>query len=260
MERLKGKVAVITGGADGIGRATGRLFVDEGAKVLLVDIDEQGLKEGVAEFGDSASYVVADVSKEGPVNEYTKAAVDRYDRIDTVILNAGIEAPVKPLVEVTPEEFDNIIAINLRGVWLGIRAAVPEMAKTGGGTILLTSSVAGLRGYPLLGPYVTTKHALVGMARTAAIECADMNIRVNTVHPCAIETQMMRRLEQGVSDATDMDQKGAYAFFESTQALKRYGEPEEVAKLFLFLASDDALFLTGNGYVVDGGHTAGLIL
>ena len=259
MGRLDGKIAIITGGSGGIGRAATRRFVEEGAKVLLVDVDEAALKECVEAFGDATSYFVADVSKEGPVNDYTKAAIDRYGRIDTVILNAGIETPVKPLIEVTPEEFDKLIAINIRGVWLGIRAAVPEMAKTGGGTILLVSSVAGLQGYALLGPYVTSKHALVGLARTAAIEYAGMNIRVNTVHPCAIETRMMRSLEEGYAGAANTGQQEIYDMFANTQALKRYGTPEDVANLFLFLASDEATFITGARYAVDGGHTAGLI-
>ena len=260
MGRLQDKVVVITGGSGGIGAVTAKMFVDEGAKVLLADLHEDQLKDCIAQCGDAASYVVADVTQEDQVNAYTQAAVDRYGKIDCVLLNAATEGIIKPLIEHTKEEFERLISINVTGVFMGLKAAVPVMAKTGGGSIIIVSSIAGLKGFPLLGPYVTSKHALVGMARTAAIEYAEMNVRVNTVHPCPIETRMMRSIEQGAGDLLEQDSKAIYGMFEASQALKRYGKPEEVANLFLFLASDDAAFLTGNCYVVDGGHMAGLIL
>jgi NAD(P)-dependent dehydrogenase (short-subunit alcohol dehydrogenase family) len=260
MDRLKEKVVIITGGSGGIGSTTAKLFADEGANILLVDIHEDQLKNCVAEIGGSASYFVADVTQEDQVNAYTQAAVKRYGKIDTVILNAATEGVIKPLIEHTREEFERLISINVTGVFMGLKAAVPVMAKSGGGSIIAVSSIAGLKGFPLLGPYVTSKHALVGMMRTAAIEYAEMNVRVNTVHPCPIETRMMRSIEQGAGELLQEESKVIYGMFEATQALKRYGKPEEVANLFLFLASDEAAFCTGNCYVVDGGHMAGLIL
>lgn len=262
MDRLKDKVAIITGGAGGIGRSTGKLFVKEGAKVLLVDINEEALKECVAELGDAVSYTVADVSDEDQVNHYTTTAIDRYGKIDAVILNAGIEGTVKPLISYTTEEFDRLMAINLRGVWLGIRAAIPEMAKTGGGSIIITSSVAGLQGTAGLGPYSTSKHALVGLMKTAALENADIGVRVNTVHPCPVETRMMRSIEAGAasltaqldSESTPEDIKKR---FEASIPMQRYAQPEDIANLFLFLSSDEAKFITGSSYAVDGGRTAG---
>ncbi|MBI5015914.1 MAG: SDR family oxidoreductase [Deltaproteobacteria bacterium] len=260
MARVKDKVVVITGGSGGIGTAAGKRFAEEGAKVLLVDVFEDQLKRCVGQIGDSASYFVADVTKEDQVNAYTQAAVDRYGRVDAVILNAGIEGIIKPLIEHTKEEFDRVISVNIGGVFMGVKAAVPALAKTGGGSIIIVSSIAGLKGFALLGPYVTSKHAVVGMMRTAAIEYAGLNVRVNTVHPCPIETRMMRSIEEGAANLLHQDEKAIYGMFEGTQALKRYGKPEEVANMFLFLASDDAAFLTGNCYAVDGGHMAGLIL
>jgi NAD(P)-dependent dehydrogenase (short-subunit alcohol dehydrogenase family) len=180
-----------------------------------------------------------------------------------VLLNAGIEGTVKPLISYTAEEFDRLVAINLRGVWLGIRSAVPEMAKTGGGSIILTSSVAGLQGAAGLGPYSASKHALVGLMRSAALEYADIGIRVNTVHPSPVETRMMRSIEGSTASMasqlgeTDETPEAIKKRFEASIPMKRYATPDDVAKLFLFLSSDEAEFITGSCYVVDGGRTAG---
>ena len=262
MDRLKDKVAIVTGGSGGIGVVTAKRFVEEGAKVLLVDIDEDALKACVSDIGESTSYVVADVSKEDQVNNYTQAAVDRYGKIDIVLLNAGIEGPFKPLIEVTAEEFDKLMGVNLRGAWLGIKAAVPQMINTGGGSITLTSSIAGLRGSAGMGPYVTSKHALVGLMRTAAMEYAAFGIRINTVHPSPVETRMMRSIEAGAAvmtgslgvERTPEEMKQMMA---GSIPMKRYATPEEVANLFLFLSSDEATYITGSCYSVDGGMSGG---
>jgi len=263
MGRLKGKVAIITGGSGGIGAVTGKRFAHEGAKVLLVDIDEESLRQTASDIGKAASYIKADVSEEDQVNLYTRTAMERYGKIDIVLLNAGVEGPFKPLVEVTVAEFDGLMGINVRGAWLGIKAAVPHMMIGGGGSIILLSSIAGLRGAPGQGPYVTSKHALVGLMRTAALECAGHGIRVNTVHPSPVETRMMRSIEAG---AAKMVQQGGTerASEEVRQTIaggipmNRYAEPEEVASLLLFLSSDEARFITGSCYSVDGGMNGGM--
>jgi NAD(P)-dependent dehydrogenase (short-subunit alcohol dehydrogenase family) len=262
MDRLKDKVAIITGGSGGIGVATAKLFVEEGAKVLLVDIDEDALKECVSDIGESASYIVADVSEEEQVNMYTQTAVDRYGKIDIVLLNAGIEGTFKLLIEHTVEDFDKLMGVNLRGAWLGIKAAVPQMINTGGGSITLTSSIAGLQGSPGLGPYTTSKHALVGLMRTAALEYAQFGIRVNTVHPSPVETRMMRSIEAGAAEMTALlgitkQAEELKAMMADAIPMKRYATPEEVANLFLFLSSDEAKFITGSRYSVDGGMNGG---
>lgn len=264
MGRLKDKIAIITGGSGGIGFASAKLFVKEGAKVLLVDINEEALKECTAEIGEGCSYDVADVSVEEQVNNYTKTAMDRYKKIDIVLLNAGIEGPVKPLIEYTVEEFDKLMGINLRGAWLGIKAAVPQMINTGGGSITLTSSIAGLRGSAGSGPYATSKHALIGLMRSAAIEYAAFGIRINTVHPGFVETRMMRSLEAGGSSlasqiGTTKTPEEVKQTIESMIPVKKYAEPEEIANLFLFLSSDDAKYITGSCHLVDGGFTAGIV-
>jgi len=263
MVRLKDKVAIITGGSGGIGATTAKLFANEGAKVLLVDIDEESLKQTASDIGEAASYVAADVSEEDQVNLYTQAAMERYGKIDILLLNAGIEGPFKPLIEVTVEEFDGLMGINVRGAWLGIKAAVPHMINSGGGSIILLSSIAGLRGAAGQGPYVTSKHALVGLMRTAALECAGLGIRVNTVHPSPVETRMMRSIEAGAAQmvqqsGTSRTSEDVKQMISGSIPMDRYAEPEEVASLLLFLSSDEAAFITGSCYSVDGGMNGGM--
>ncbi len=253
MTRLQEKVAVITGGAGGIGLAAAAKFVAEGAKVLLVDIDESALSRAAGDLGDAAAWHVADVSDPGGVQSYVGAAIDTFGGIDILLANAGIEGQVNPIVDQDIEMFDKVIAVNVRGVWLSLKYAIPEIAKRGGGSIVITSSVAGIHGSPGVSPYVTSKHAVIGMMRSAALECAPMNIRVNTVNPSPIETRMMRSLEEGIMPGAA---EAAHDFIAGTIPLGRYGEPGDVANLMCFLASDEAEFLTGGVYMVDGGISA----
>jgi NAD(P)-dependent dehydrogenase (short-subunit alcohol dehydrogenase family) len=171
MARLKGKVAVVTGGAGGIGQATARLFAAEGAQVLLVDLDEKLLGQVVTSIGiESISYMVADVTRPDQVEQYVQTAVERYGGIDVFINNAGIEGEVKPITEYSLEMFDRVMAVNVRGAWLGLKYVIPTMQKRGGGSIVITSSIAGIEGGPGISAYVMSKHAVVGMMRTAAHE------------------------------------------------------------------------------------------
>ncbi|MGE0860692.1 MAG: SDR family NAD(P)-dependent oxidoreductase [Gammaproteobacteria bacterium] len=254
MQRLANKVAVITGGTGGIGLAAARLFVAEGAKVVLVDLDSAALERAVAELGaERALGVAADVSDAAQVEAYVRRAMEAHGRIDVFFNNAGIEGAVGPIVDYPVEMFDKVMAVNVRGVFLGLKYVIPAMAKGGGGSIIITSSLGGLRGVPKLSAYIASKHAVVGLMKSAALECAPLGIRVNTINPSPIATRMMESLEAGYAPgATALVKKK----MEAAVPLRRYGEPEEVAALALFLASDEASYITGNSYPIDGGMSA----
>ena len=261
MARLEGKVAVITGATGGIGSAAARLFADEGARVALVDLDEDALRETVRSIGeDKVSYTVADVTQPEQTQAYIDAAVDRWGGIDVLLANAGIEGVLSLITDYPIDIFDRVMAVNVRGVWLGIKYAVPAMRERGGGSIVITSSTAGIGGTPEMSPYGASKHAVIGLMRTAALEYAADGIRVNTVNPAPIETRMMRSIEEMRVAAMD-DSKVTTDVIKQAAAdrlpLQRYGEPEEVARLMLFLSSDDSSFCTGGVYMVDGGRSAG---
>lgn len=253
MTRLKDKVAVITGGSGGIGLAAGRIFTLEGAKVLLVDLDEEILRQAVEGIGsDAVDYTVADVTRPEQVQQYIDTAVDRFGGIDIFVANAGITGEVMPISELPVDNFDKVMAVNVRGVWLGIKFVIPQMQERGG-SIIITSSVAGLRGGIGMSAYVASKHAVIGIMRSAAIECGPMGIRVNTINPGPIETPMVRSLERSYYPR---DPERGKKVITSGTALKRYGTPEEVATLMLFLGSDESRYCTGGVYMVDGGLTA----
>jgi NAD(P)-dependent dehydrogenase (short-subunit alcohol dehydrogenase family) len=254
MGKLDGRITVITGGSGGIGLAAATRFVAEGSKVLLVDLDEGPLRQAVAKLGaEHASFTRADVTRPEDVERYVRAAVERYGGIDVFLNNAGVEGAVKPIPDYPIEVFDRVIEVNVRGVWLGLRSVIPEMVKRGGGSIIITSSVAGIHGYAGVSAYVTSKHAVVGMMRTAALECATLKIRVNTVNPAPIETRMMRSLEDGFAPGQAAQAKQQIL---AGIPMARYGTAEEVADLMLFLASDESRYCTGGVYMVDGGISA----
>ena len=261
MARLEGKVAVITGATGGIGNAAARLFADEGASVALVDIDEAKLQDVVREIGeDKASYTVADVTQPDQSQAYVNAAVSRWGGIDILLANAGIEGTLSPIPDYPIDVFDRVMAVNVRGVWLGIKYVVPVMRERGGGSIVITSSTAGIGGSPEMSAYNTSKHAVIGLMRCAALEGAPDNIRVNTVNPAPIETRMMRSIEEmrvaSMDDARVTVEVTKQSFADRIP-LQRYGDPEEVARMMMFLASDESSFSTGGVYMVDGGRSAG---
>jgi NAD(P)-dependent dehydrogenase (short-subunit alcohol dehydrogenase family) len=253
MGKLDNKVAIITGGSGGIGRAAARLFTGEGAKVMLVDLDEDKLAETARSIGeDKCAYMAADVTDADQVKGYIAATVERFGGVDVSLLNAGIEGKIALIQDQTEDDFDKVIAVNVRGVWLGLKYTMPEIAKRGGGSIVITSSTAGIRGVPRLAPYITSKHAVVGMMRAGAMEGAKDKIRVNTVNPSPIDTDMITRLEDTLNPARGNTQPMA-----EFTPLRRYGEPEEVARMMLFLGSEEGAFCTGGVYMVDGGVSAG---
>ena len=255
MKRLDGKVAVITGGAGGIGLAAGQLFSREGASVLLVDVDEDMLEKAVESCdGSCVSYAVGDVSDPEDTRAFVQAATKRYGGIDIFVANAGIEGVVQPITDYPLEVFDRVIQVNVRGVWIGLKYAIPEIQRRGGGSIIILSSEAGVKSAAGVSAYAASKHAVIGIMRTAALECAEMGIRVNTVNPSPIETRMMRSLEEGFSPGEASQAKND--IIEATP-LKRYGTSEEVAQLILFLAGEESKYSTGSVYMIDGGRSAG---
>jgi NAD(P)-dependent dehydrogenase (short-subunit alcohol dehydrogenase family) len=249
MKKLENRVAIITGGAGSIGKITAKLFLEAGAKVLLVDLLEETLQQAVTELkSENVNYCVADVTKAKEVQHYVAEAVKLYGKIDVFFNNAGIEGVVKPITEYPEEEFDKVISVNVKGIWLGNKYVLPQMND--GGSIIMTSSVAGIIGFAGLSAYVTSKHAVVGIMRATAIEAAPRKIRVNTVHPSPVNNRMMRSIEEGASPGHGEEVKKQ---FEATIPLGRYAEPIEIAKLVLFLSSDDSEFITGTTQLIDGG-------
>ncbi len=254
MARLANKVAIVTGAAGGIGMAAARRFAGEGARVLLVDREGTALRAATQSIaGAAASFAVADVTQPEEVERFVQLAVERYGGLDVFVNNAGILGPMKPIAEYPIATFDAVLAVNVRGVWLGLKYAMPAMAKRGGGSIIVTASTAGVRGSLNLSGYVASKHAAVGLMRVAALEGAALGIRVNSVNPSPIETAMVRQLEEGFAPDAPAEAKAALA---ARSPMKRYGTPEEVANVMLFLASEESSFCTGGVYMIDGGRTA----
>lgn len=251
MGRMDGKVAIITGAARGIGAAAAKLFATEGAKVMLADVLEGPLDAVAKEIGAAAAVCPTDVTDEAAVKKLVDETVRRFGKVDAALLNAGIEGQVAPLVDYPAAEFDKVIAVNVRGVWLGLKYVMKAM-QASGGSIVITSSTSGIRATPHLSAYTASKHAVIGLMRSAALEGADHKIRVNTVNPSPIDTPMIASLEQKRGFGGRNDQP-----FAAGTPLGRYGTPEEVAKLMLFLSSDDSSFCTGGVYMVDGGVSAG---
>jgi NAD(P)-dependent dehydrogenase (short-subunit alcohol dehydrogenase family) len=250
--KLEGKSVVITGAASGIGAAASLLFAEEGAKLTLVDLNESG--EGMArqarERGAEATFFKADVSKSVDFDATIKLAIQNYGRIDVLYNNAGI-GMYRPFLDTSEEDWERVIAVDLKSVFLGCRYAIPEMIKQGGGVIVNTASEIGISGARNYAAYCAAKGGVVQITRALALEFGDRNIRVNCLCPGVTQTQM---LEQGIKRAQDPAARRRY--LEQEVPMKRIGRPEEIAKGALFLASDDSSFMNGSILVIDGGATA----
>jgi NAD(P)-dependent dehydrogenase (short-subunit alcohol dehydrogenase family) len=247
----EGQVVVVTGGASGIGRAIAMRFAAAGASVVVADLDQAGAKAVAAEIGASARSIGCDVTDEAQVDAAAAFAVEEFGALNVMVNNAGI-CVLGPLHELTGDDFDRMIAVNLKGTLHGIKAAVPRMPN--GGSIITTASTAGLNGAPLLGGYGATKAGIVNMTKTAAAELRPAGIRVNCVCPAFTETPFSDALIAGFEAATGAS---AQTYFNDKQG--RLGQPDDIAKVVLHLASDDAGWVTGVAYVVDGGLMAASI-
>jgi NAD(P)-dependent dehydrogenase (short-subunit alcohol dehydrogenase family) len=249
--QMTGRVAIVTGAASGIGRATALAFAARGASVVVSDVMVDGGEETVKlirDQGGTASFVRADVSRDADVKALVERTVRDYGRLDYAFNNAGIEGENGSTAECSEENFDRVIAINLKGVWLGMKYEIPAMLANGGGAIVNCSSVAGLVGFPNLPAYVASKHGVVGLTKAAALDYATSGIRVNAVCPGVIATPMVERVTAGSAEA-----EAAYAAF---QPLGRMGTSEEIAESVVWLCSDASAFVTGHAMAVDGGLVA----
>lgn len=244
---LAGKVALVTGGSTGIGRATARAFAAAGASVVLADVNEaagEALAQELRDAGQTAIFLRADVAQAGDVERLVSETVAQFGRVDCAHNNAGILGGIARLAEVSEDEYDRLMGVNLKGVWLCLRAEILQMQRQGGGAIVNTASIAGIRGSAWLPIYSTTKHGVVGLTRAAALGYAEDGIRVNAVCPGYVDTQMVTNtplLQQRAAERTPMG---------------RLATPEEIAAAVVWLCSDAASYMTGEALVMDGGATA----
>jgi len=255
-EDLAGKVALITGGAGGLGAAAAKAFLEQGCKVALVDIAANPLTEIAARLNPPEGQLVtitADISQEEDVKAYVAATLQAFGTIDIFFNNAGIEGKVAPIVDQNMADVDRVFAINIRGTYMGLKYVLPVMYAKKAGAVINTSSIGGLTAGPAGGvtPYVTSKFAITGLTRLAASEAAAYNVRINSVHPSPVNTQMMRRLEEGFAPGHGEDARVGIA---SGIPMGRYAEAEDVARAVVFLASEASGFITGDQLRIDGGQ------
>jgi len=253
---FNGKVALITGGGNGIGRTTALAFAKAGAKVVVIDKDSAAAKstaDTIKQQKGEAISVGGDVTKSADVQAYVKAALDAYGRIDCFLNNAGVEGKIANIVDYDETTFDQLIGVNVKGVFLGLKYVLPVMTKQGSGAIVNTASVAGLLGTPGMAPYVASKHAVIGLTKTAAGEVARQGVRVNAVCPGPVDTRMIHAIEAQIDPSNPTGVSERYA---SNIPLGRYASTDEISNMVLFLTSDLASGMTGGHYVVDGGRTA----
>jgi NAD(P)-dependent dehydrogenase (short-subunit alcohol dehydrogenase family) len=250
MPLLANKICIVTGGAGSLGLASARLFLREGAKVMLVDLGEAELKRATAELASpNVDAVAADVSDAAATRNYVARTVEKFGKIDVLFSNAGNHGPVMPVTDYPEDQFDRVIAVHVRGAFLACKYALPQMND--GGSIIITSSVVGAMGAPGSVAYVTAKHAQVGLMRTLAKEAARRAIRVNTLHPGPINNAFQLKIEQGIGKmAGGID---ATAMLNSMIPLSRHAKPEEIARSALYLASDLSSFVTATTLMADGG-------
>jgi NAD(P)-dependent dehydrogenase (short-subunit alcohol dehydrogenase family) len=251
MKSFHGKTAIVMGGTAGIGRATSLCFASAGANVVISGLgaaEGREVESAVHAAGVGAMFIEADVSRESEVEQVMARAVERFGRIDAAVNNAGIEGRFGPVHEATVEDFERIIGVNLKGVWLGMKYQIPHMLSKGGGAIVNTASSAGVTGIPNVALYTASKHGVVGLTKAAALELAASKIRVNAVAPGPVDTGLLHRMIAGKIDVS---------VIAGQVPMQRVSAPEETARAIVWLCSDEASFVTGHTLVVDGGLTVG---
>jgi NAD(P)-dependent dehydrogenase (short-subunit alcohol dehydrogenase family) len=251
MAELESKIAIVTGAASGIGRAAVELFAAEGAVVIAADVQDeagQALADELARAGSTCAYVHVDVSRESDVEAMVHLALSQYGRLDVLFNNAGIEGEQAPTAQATVENWQRVIDVNLKSVFLGLKYGIEAMLRGGGGSVINNASVAGLVGFAGIPAYCASKGGVVQLTRTAALEYAAQGVRVNCLCPGIIDTPMVERFTH--------DNAEAVAQMEALEPVGRFGTPKEVAQLALFLASDRSSFITGAVIPVDGGFVA----
>ncbi|HYC00157.1 MAG TPA: glucose 1-dehydrogenase [Candidatus Limnocylindrales bacterium] len=263
MQRLEGKVAVITGGASGIGEATARLFAREGARLVVADVNDERGQRLARDIGQAAVYVHADVSREEDVHGCIDAAVRKHGRLDVVFNNAGFGGTIGPIAEIPVEEYDVTMNVLVRGVFLGMKHAAPILAAQGSGSIISTASVAGLRAGYSPHIYSAAKAAVIALTRTVAMELGERGVRVNCICPGAIATPLLAgafvESMGGVANPEREDEAITMVkqSIGAMQPIQRPGLPEDIANAALWLASEESSFVNGHALVVDGGLTGG---
>jgi len=254
--RLDGKVAVVTGAAGVIGTATIRLLAERGARIVAVDLREDDLKAAITDLPASAQAlaIAADVTSEDEVADYVRASIDKFGAIDVFYNNAGIEGDIKPITQYPLASFRKVIDVNVVGVFLGLKHVLPVMLRQNKGSIINTASIAGLIGSPDIAVYSASKHAVIGLTKSAALECSGTGVRVNCVCPGLIDSRMLSSIIQGRNPGNAPVPNDRIV--ERIPA-RRLGRPSEVASIVAFLASDESSYVSGSAYTVDGARTAG---